>query len=217
MDMKKFLQAVDNVESKAPLDNEMKKFISTVKETKKLPTVSTTGIQKYVDLINEEVNIERNTRVQKLTEKLRKGMVHTGSGHNLKKDLSHSHKLRKKTKKSGSHGAKHYLKYLRETDQADTVTLDIPLMIRLLEYAKEDAQDDMALHRVAEQLINLSKDTEVLSMEQYDAIVSEQELLPAPDTVSEVKQRLDPKCWKDYKKVGTKIKGGVRVNNCKKK
>ena len=28
------------------------------------------------------------------------------------------------------------------------------------------------------------------------------------------KQRLDPKCWKGYKKQGTKIKGGVRVNNC---
>ena len=24
-------------------------------------------------------------------------------------------------------------------------------------------------------------------------------------------------CWKGYKKVGTKMKGGKRVNNCKKK
>lgn len=29
-----------------------------------------------------------------------------------------------------------------------------------------------------------------------------------------VKQRLDPKCWDGYKKQGTKVKGGVRVNNC---
>jgi hypothetical protein len=28
------------------------------------------------------------------------------------------------------------------------------------------------------------------------------------------KQRLDPKCWTGYHKAGTKIKGGVRVNNC---
>lgn len=28
------------------------------------------------------------------------------------------------------------------------------------------------------------------------------------------KTRLDPKCWKGYKKQGTKVKGGVRVNNC---
>lgn len=32
--------------------------------------------------------------------------------------------------------------------------------------------------------------------------------------LSEAKQRLDPKCWKGYKKSGTKMKGGVRVNNC---
>lgn len=30
----------------------------------------------------------------------------------------------------------------------------------------------------------------------------------------ETKQRLDPKCWTGYKKQGTKIKDGVRVNNC---
>ena len=44
-----------------------------------------------------------------------------------------------------------------------------------------------------------------------------------PNTVEDVyrddvdeakKQRLDPKCWDGYKKQGTKIKGGVRVNNC---
>ena len=29
-----------------------------------------------------------------------------------------------------------------------------------------------------------------------------------------VKQRLDPKCWKGYRKQGTKMKGGTRVNNC---
>jgi hypothetical protein len=30
----------------------------------------------------------------------------------------------------------------------------------------------------------------------------------------EIKQRLDAKCWKGKHKEGTKIKGGVRVNNC---
>lgn len=34
------------------------------------------------------------------------------------------------------------------------------------------------------------------------------------DELEEEKQRLDPKCWDGYKKQGTKIKGGVRVNNC---
>ena len=37
----------------------------------------------------------------------------------------------------------------------------------------------------------------------------------AEDTdVEEAKQRLDPKCWKGYRKDGTKMKDGKRVNNC---
>jgi hypothetical protein len=33
-------------------------------------------------------------------------------------------------------------------------------------------------------------------------------------TREEEESRLDPKCWKGYHKAGTKLKGGVRVNNC---
>jgi len=36
----------------------------------------------------------------------------------------------------------------------------------------------------------------------------------AKEILNEVKQRLDAKCWKGKHKEGTKIKGGVRVNNC---
>ncbi len=39
-------------------------------------------------------------------------------------------------------------------------------------------------------------------------------LVGAAESVEEEKTRLDPKCWKGYKKQGTKVKGGVRVNNC---
>jgi len=39
--------------------------------------------------------------------------------------------------------------------------------------------------------------------------------MKASEFVTEaVKQRLDPKCWTGKHKEGTKIKGGVRVNNC---
>lgn len=34
------------------------------------------------------------------------------------------------------------------------------------------------------------------------------------ESVAEEKQRLDPHCWKGYRKAGTKMKGGKRVNNC---
>ena len=35
-----------------------------------------------------------------------------------------------------------------------------------------------------------------------------------PNRADEEKQRLDPKCWTGYRKSGTKMKGGKRVNNC---
>lgn len=53
----------------------------------------------------------------------------------------------------------------------DKVTLDIPLFIRLLEYAREDAKTDMDLHNVAENAIKLSETGKTLTMAQYDEIV----------------------------------------------
>ena len=57
------------------------------------------------------------------------------------------------------------------TDSIDTVTIDIPLLIRLLEYAREDAKTDMDLHDVADKLIKLSKKLDVLDMSCYKRIV----------------------------------------------
>jgi len=54
----------------------------------------------------------------------------------------------------------------------DTAILDIPLLIRIMEYAKEDAQTDMDLHKVAENIITLSKTGKPLTMEDYNNIVN---------------------------------------------
>ena len=60
----------------------------------------------------------------------------------------------------------------------DEITVDVPLLIRLLEYAREDAKTDMDLHNVAEQLIKLSGQG-CLSMKQYNQIVgSMKEMAP---------------------------------------
>ncbi len=42
----------------------------------------------------------------------------------------------------------------------------------------------------------------------------EEDIQQLESQLDEVKQRLDAKCWKGKHKEGTKIKGGVRVNNC---
>ncbi len=57
----------------------------------------------------------------------------------------------------------------------DTIKLDVPLFIRLLEYAREDAKDDMELHRVAENVIELARYGETLGMIDYLNILGPQE------------------------------------------
>lgn len=53
-------------------------------------------------------------------------------------------------------------------DSSDTVSVDIPLLIRLMEYAREDAKTDMDLHVVAENAISLNK---TLTMKEYKKLI----------------------------------------------
>ena len=57
----------------------------------------------------------------------------------------------------------------------DIITVDVPLFIRLLEYAREDAQTDMDLHDVTEKIISLSILGKILSMDDYSTIIGSQE------------------------------------------
>jgi hypothetical protein len=59
----------------------------------------------------------------------------------------------------------------KEEDKVDTITMDVPLFIRMLEYSREDAAEDMDLHDVTEKAISLNKEKGILSMEDYDTIV----------------------------------------------
>ena len=61
------------------------------------------------------------------------------------------------------------------TDGIDTVSVDVPLLIRLLEYAREDAQTDMELHHVAERMIALSQEDRTLTMDDYQTICGSKE------------------------------------------
>jgi hypothetical protein len=63
----------------------------------------------------------------------------------------------------------------QEENKMDVITVDVPLFIRLLEFAREDATDDMMLHDVAEKLIEMCADGDIMQMEQYDEIVGSKE------------------------------------------
>ncbi len=54
---------------------------------------------------------------------------------------------------------------------ADRVAMDIPLLLRIMEYSKEDAKTDMDLHHVVEKLIELSSSGETLTMANYNDII----------------------------------------------
>ena len=56
-------------------------------------------------------------------------------------------------------------------DPTDIIAMDVPLFIRMLEYAREDAQSDMDLHDVAERAIEAVKLRGLLSMEDYNDLI----------------------------------------------
>ena len=62
-----------------------------------------------------------------------------------------------------------------EVNPTDTIKVDVPLLIRIMEYAREDAKDDMDLHRMAERLVQLSQDGNTLGMKDYDQLVQQEQ------------------------------------------
>jgi hypothetical protein len=68
-----------------------------------------------------------------------------------------------------------------EANPKDVICVDVPLFIRLMEYAREDASTDMDLHDVAERLIRLSAEGETVSMSSYDEIVGSQKEIKEAD------------------------------------
>jgi hypothetical protein len=73
-------------------------------------------------------------------------------------------------------------------DEVDTVSMDVPLLLRVLEFAREEVEDDMVLHDVVERLIAMSKDGP-LSMDDYESIVGDVEALPAPEEFEEAENK----------------------------
>ena len=77
-------------------------------------------------------------------------------------------------KKKGNRQVPNCVPVKEEDNPIDVIKLDVPLFIRLLEYAREDAKSDADLHHVTDQLIELAAAGEVLTMDQYNAIMAKQ-------------------------------------------
>ena len=57
-----------------------------------------------------------------------------------------------------------------ETNPIDVVAMDVPLLIRMMEFAREDAKGDLDLHNIAEKAIALSSEGRTLTMSDYETI-----------------------------------------------
>jgi len=74
----------------------------------------------------------------------------------------------------------------KEEDKVDTITMDIPLFLRMLEYSREDASQDMDLHDVTEKANLLGKERGILQMDDYDEIVGTAEDIKEGSTTFKV-------------------------------
>jgi hypothetical protein len=114
--------------------------------------------------------------------------------------------------------------YEAEEDKIDIVAMDVPLFIRALEYAREDAQADMDLHDFAEKAIAGTKEAGVLTMDDYDMLVGEKESVDeaelteayVPSNIAEFAKRrgissLVRKVAGWAEKVGARITGGTAI------
>ena len=60
----------------------------------------------------------------------------------------------------------------KKENPIDIISVDVPLFIRMLEFAREDASTDMDLHDLAQKAIKMSGKGEPLTMMHYDELVS---------------------------------------------
>ena len=228
MDMKKFIQAVDKNVSNTPVDSsEMKKFRSIVEGKNTATNRLTMAEQMAVQHYQEQSHTAINTQVLNVDKDAKPSMVGKyfkqveeelaeAADRSKQQSQSRAKQLAERVLNSMYKDRRQNAQEADGDDKIDTVTMDVPLLLRIMEYAKEDAKTDMDLHNVTEKLIAFSKETDVLSMDQYDAIVGNQEALPAPDDTSKTEEslRTENPCWKGYKPVGTKKKNGKTVPNC---
>lgn len=56
-------------------------------------------------------------------------------------------------------------------DTIDTITMDVPLFIRTLEFAREDAKTDMDLHDFSQRAIKLTKEKGTIDMSSYNELI----------------------------------------------
>jgi len=193
MDMKQILQAMDSVKTSAPIENadDMKKFMSIVTEGSnphKVALPVQMAMQHYAVPTEEKPVEQKPVRTSLLNQYMAEASAEKEAvQYNKAADLKmYAQKIAYKVMgenaipghspgfTGGVGPGMEVQPYESAENPQDVVKMDIPLLIRLLEYAREDAKTDMDLHNVTEMLIKLSTKGNVLTMAHYDRIVNNQ-------------------------------------------
>jgi hypothetical protein len=186
MDMRKILQTLDNKSALPYVDesNDMKKFMSIISEGANPHKVSLPvqmAMQHYT-LAQIKEPVKKPSLFKQYVAEAEEAVVQR---HEEKQDLikQYSRIIADRVRLKESSKFKSIVPSSisntpdKDENPKDVVSMDIPLLIRILEYAREDAKTDMDLHNVTEKLIEFSTSSDVLTMDHYDAIVGEQKLL----------------------------------------
>jgi hypothetical protein len=85
-----------------------------------------------------------------------------------------------------------------EVSKTDTLTIDIPMFIRLMEYAREDAKTDIDLHNVTTNLLKIKDKT--ISMADYDQVIQSTDVDTADESFKDKIAKKIAQPIKDYNK-----------------
>jgi len=83
-----------------------------------------------------------------------------------------THELKKRSQKIKEFFSKPLPEEAKE-DPTDIIAMDVPLFLRMLEWAKEEAAEDIDLHEVTERAIEAVKLRGLLSMDDYQDLIGE--------------------------------------------
>lgn len=177
--MKQILQAMESVNKSAPVENtnDMKKFMSIVTEGSnphKVALPVQMAMQHYATPVNDELATPK-ARPSLLKQYMAEASAETEAAQYTKAaDLKiYAQKIAYKVMGENAIPGRPRMEPQESVENPqDVVKMDIPLLMRLFEYSREDAKTDMDLHNVTERLIKLSAKGDVLTMDHYDQIVN---------------------------------------------
>jgi hypothetical protein len=144
----------------------------------------------FMEVLHSELNMENSTTYNNIKEAKEKYYVaYNGKGFygitTKSSDKIEGEYSKEEAEKIAVEKNK-FLSEAKKEDKVDTITMDVPLFIRMLEYSREDAKEDMDLHDVTEKAISLGKERGILQMDDYNEIVGTTESTPIQEMIKSV-------------------------------